>query len=134
MSSSFTLKKTAYYSHTAHVCYRCNKDAYGRLSDEKLQRLIMEYGGVETGMRAGDRSFQSLSAGGGVYDQCTSDALDHAVVVVGWGEEWSYSTQYGRQMLQKYWLVRNSWGQGWGDGGYVKIKRGTCGVGTVSVH
>lgn len=38
---------------------------------------------------------------------------DHAVLVVGWGEE----------MGQKYWLAQNSWGADWGDGGYFKIIR-----------
>ncbi|CAM8884803.1 unnamed protein product [Rhodiola kirilowii] len=34
----------------------------------------------------------------------------------------------------KYWIVRNSWSEGWGDGGYIKIQRGSglkegrCGI------
>merc|ERR1719305_1966675 len=44
----------------------------------------------------------------------------HAIVIVGWG------TKDGLP----YWLIRNSWGVNWGDGGHFRIRRGTneCGI------
>ena len=44
----------------------------------------------------------------------TAKTVNHAVVVVG----------YGTQSGQNYWLVRNSWGTGWGESGYIKMRRG----------
>lgn len=44
----------------------------------------------------------------------------HAVVIVGWGNETSAD---GKQI--PYWIVRNSWGPEWGDGGYFKFLRGS---------
>ncbi len=52
--------------------------------------------------------------------QC-GNALDHAVVVVGYGQE---SGDY-------YFIVRNSWGPTWGEEGYVRIAGGADNVGGV---
>jgi len=48
--------------------------------------------------------------------------LNHAPVVVG----------YGTENGTDYWKVKNSWGAGWGDNGYLKVKRGEnmCGIAT----
>jgi cathepsin B len=57
----------------------------------------------------------------GVYRRTSSSVLGgHAVEVMGWGEESG----------TPYWLVKNSWNEQWGDGGFFKILRGSneCGI------
>ena len=51
----------------------------------------------------------------GVFSGCNqvNPDIDHAVVLVGYGEENG----------QKYWLVRNSWSPTWGEQGYIKLAR-----------
>lgn len=46
------------------------------------------------------------------------EKVNHAIVLVGWGEE----EVNGK--LTKYWIARNSWGVNWGKQGYFKIIRG----------
>ena len=57
----------------------------------------------------------------GVYQHVTGDALGgHAIKILGWGTENN----------TPYWLVANSWNEGWGDHGFFKILRGSdeCGI------
>ena len=63
------------------------------------------FGGYITGTFQTD---ESAACDGGV---------NHAIVLVGWDD--------GRQA----WRLRNSWGSGWGDGGYMWIRWGTSNVG-----
>ncbi|KAI3763191.1 hypothetical protein L1987_53643 [Smallanthus sonchifolius] len=51
----------------------------------------------------------------GVYTLPGGTEVMHAMTVVGWGE-----TPEGLQ----YWIVRNSWGDWWGEKGYIRMQRG----------
>eukprot|EP00850_Spirogloea_muscicola_P018575 SM000172S03048 [mRNA] locus=s172:45689:49012:+ [translate_table: standard] len=56
---------------------------------------------------------------GGIYmGNCTANP-NHAVLVVGYGTETSG---------QFFWLIKNSWGTAWGEGGYMRLADGFCGI------
>uniref|UniRef100_A0A1I8ENQ4 Pept_C1 domain-containing protein n=1 Tax=Wuchereria bancrofti TaxID=6293 RepID=A0A1I8ENQ4_WUCBA len=47
-------------------------------------------------------------------DECSTMEPNHAAEVIG----------YGTENGKKYWLLKNSWGEWWGDQGFFKIERG----------
>ncbi|ETW03618.1 hypothetical protein H310_05021 [Aphanomyces invadans] len=73
---------------------------------------------VVAGVAAGNNEWKQYKSG--VLNSCSTSALDHAVVVVGYTDS--------------HWKIKNSWGEEWGDQGFIYLRRtrtntdGTCGV------
>jgi len=90
---------------------------------------VSEWGGVsgETDMKAEiyargpiacsiDATNKLEKYTGGIFKEFTIPMANHVVSVVGFGEEDG----------TKYWIVRNSWGNYWGESGWFRIVRGTA--------
>jgi len=74
-------------------------------------------------MDAGHQSFQLYKRGIYSEPRCSSTKLDHGVLAVGYGSEGE----------KDYWIVKNSWGEVWGQKGYfwlAKGKNNMCGLAT----
>lgn len=81
------------------------------ISATYIKQLIVNRGPVATYMRISNGSYSNG------YLTCTQDTpLDHAVILVGYNDAGGY------------WIMRNSWGTSWGDGGYAKVRYGDCGI------
>ncbi|KAL6838401.1 hypothetical protein ACP4OV_031646 [Aristida adscensionis] len=70
---------------------------------------------VAVSIEAGGANFQHYRKG--VYNGPCGTRLNHGVTVVGYGQEEPATGGAGEG--ERYWIVKNSWGAAWGDGGYV---------------
>ena len=77
---------------------------------------------VSVVVESAGRDFQNYK--GGIFEGSCGTKVDHAVTAVG----------YGKSGGKGYILIKNSWGPGWGENGYIRIRRasgnspGVCGV------
>ncbi|KAJ8749391.1 hypothetical protein K2173_018882 [Erythroxylum novogranatense] len=91
-------------------------------NNEKCLQATVVQQPVSVAIDAGSYEFQLYSEG--IFSGFCDYKLNHGVVVVGYGDDAG----------DKYWTVKNSWGEDWGEAGYVRIqrnfkdKRGICGI------
>ncbi|KAK1427441.1 hypothetical protein QVD17_16127 [Tagetes erecta] len=90
--------------------------------DEAALKKAVANQPITVAIEAGDMDFMFYESG--IFSGSCGTDLDHGVVVVGYG------TEDGKD----YWIVRNSWGEEWGEQGYIRMERnikqkeGKCGI------
>lgn len=85
---------------------------YGEINGaDNMAKEIFARGPIACGI---DAESALLNYTGGVVSRA-GGGIDHVISVVGWG--------MGANNKQ-YWIVRNSWGEYWGEFGYVRVEKG----------
>ena len=95
-------------------------------NEEVIKQTLYEHGPLSVLLDATQLQYYK----GGIWDGhvekspsasgCKKQEMNHAVLLVGYGEDEG----------TPFWIVKNSWGQSWGEEGYFRIVRGqnTCGI------
>ncbi len=81
---------------------------------------------------ASNNLFFQFYSKGVLNSVCCGSKIDHAVLMVGYGED---------SLHGPFWIVKNSWGPLWGENGYFRIARdstlgseGVCGINVYATY
>lgn len=83
-----------------------------------VKDALLRYGPLFVTMNASAPGFSLYS--GGVFEYWGGGNTNHAILLVGWDDSLTHSHGSGA------WIAKNSWGTGWGEGGYFKIAYGSA--------
>lgn len=85
----------------------------------KIQAEILARGPVAAGVNAEP----IVEYAGGIVNDTKiwHMMVNHVVSIVGWGKD--------EETLEKYWIVRNSWGDYWGEMGFFRVVMGRNALG-----
>ncbi|KAM3277108.1 hypothetical protein ACQJBY_045115 [Aegilops geniculata] len=97
------------------------------VDEEQIAANLVKYGPLAIGINA---AYMQTYIGGVSCPYICGRHLDHGVLLVGYGASGFAPSRFKEK---PYWIIKNSWGENWGDKGYYKICRGynvrnKCGV------
>uniref|UniRef100_A0A0D9W3F8 Peptidase C1A papain C-terminal domain-containing protein n=1 Tax=Leersia perrieri TaxID=77586 RepID=A0A0D9W3F8_9ORYZ len=97
------------------------------VNEDQIAANLVKHGPLAIGINA---AFMQTYIGGVSCPFICGKHLDHGVLLVGYGSA-GYTPIRFKDM--PYWIIKNSWGENWGEHGYYKICRGPrahnkCGV------
>jgi Synergist-CTERM protein sorting domain-containing protein len=90
----------------------------GKTSDADIKNALMTYGAVAVAFRWESKYY---SPANGTYYYDGAGGSNHEVLVVGWDDAFSHDLFSPDAGTNGAWIVKNSWGTGWGDGGYFHL-------------
>lgn len=109
--------------HLQHAFYLAggpfSQTEVAKPSLDQIKSMLMEHGALSIDYYASDEN-NSYNEETFAWYNSEKKSPDHAVTLVGWDDRFSRANFLEENRPQKdgAWLVRNSWGEDWGDGGY----------------
>lgn len=113
--------------HVQNIIF-LSRDSY--TDNDEIKSAIMKYGPVVTSLYSAN---YYRNPDGKYYKYSTGGNNDHAICIVGWDDTVSRNKFSTKPPGDGAWIVKNSWGPGWGDGGYFYVSYYDAGIAKAGV-
>ena len=110
-NNGYTIQK-----HTQEVFFLPERAS--KTNNDNIKWGLMTYGGLDVAIYWNDLYYSASPA---TYYNPTTTSANHEVTIVGWDDSYAASNFRGRAGTPPgngAFIVKNSWGTAWGDGGY----------------
>lgn len=106
------------YIHDYFISDWGSIDGYGNVASvESIKQAIMSYGPVSAAVCV-NSAFHAYN--GGIFNGPNCSDINHGVTIIGWNDN---------QGTDGVWIIKNSWGQYWGENGYMRIEYNVSSIG-----
>lgn len=99
--------------------------------EEEMKYIVATDGPVCVNIEATRENFMFYKSGVFTDDKCRDEKFNHGMLVVGYGTENVNNTD------SDYWIVKNTFGDKWGEKGYIRIARNAksmCGIASSAIY
>lgn len=115
-ATSITYPNSGAVKHVQEVLYIPGRGS--SLDNANIKRALYEKGAVYSTIRWEESSYRSSSAS---YYYSGSSRANHAITIIGWDDSYDRSKFTSQPPGNGAFIVKNSWGSNWGEGGYFYV-------------
>lgn len=107
LDDSYAMSKDCTHIQDVYVINSGDRDV--------VKQMVLQYGAVGMSYYEDSKFYDANKA---AYYNNVNDSTNHAVAIVGWDDSFAASDFKTTPPDKGAWLIRNSWGDRYGDGGY----------------
>ncbi|GAB66429.1 vivapain [Plasmodium cynomolgi strain B] len=99
--------------------------SYVKIPEDKYKEAIQFIGPLTLGITVNDDFYDYKE---GIFNSECTEEPNHEVMIVGYGVQEIFNSEINASEKHYYYIIKNSWGEEWGEKGFMKIETDELGL------